>query len=93
MAIPLFDWMRPDQFNASVSTASCNTIAQNLLNLYFQMPVGGEVGAPTNGQPYIVLSYIWQAGSSPAVAPVDLLLWFTDPWQLPQVNGLNLGAM
>ena len=93
VAIPLLNWMRPDRFNTAISTAICYSVGSNLLSLSLGAPLGGEVGAPTDGQPYVVLIYDWLADSTPGDAVVNLNLYFTDPWVLPTLNILQLGAM
>jgi len=85
--------MRPDRFNTAISTAICYSVGSNLLSLSLGAPLGGEVGAPTDGQPYVVLIYDWLADSTPGDAVVNLNLYFTDPWVLPTLNILQLGAM
>jgi len=93
LPIPLYSWMHPNQLNTAISTAQCSSVSTDLLSLGFSTPTGSEPGKPTGGQPYVVLYYVWQPGSTPGDTFVDLNLWFTDPWVLPTLNTMILDAM
>lgn len=93
IVVPLFNWMRPDQLNMDISTARCSSVAASVLSVSLAAPSGGEPGAPTNGQPYVVVVYTWASNTTPAEVGIDLQLYFTDPWKLPTLNGMSLPAM